>query len=32
MLTKRKLWAEKCVGQDRRFQSMLIESECKTKN
>ena len=32
MLTDRKLWAEKCIGQDRHFQPMLIESECKTKN
>jgi len=32
MLTARKLWAEKCVGQDRRFQPMLTESGCKTKN
>jgi len=28
----RKLWAEKCVGQDRHFQPMLIESERKMKN
>jgi len=32
MLTDRKLWAEKCIGQDRHFQPMLIASECKTKN
>ena len=32
MLTDRKLWAEKCVGQDRHFQLVLTESECKTKN
>jgi len=32
MLTERKLWTEKCGGQDRHFQPMLIESECKTKN
>jgi len=32
MLTDRKLWAKKCVGQDRHFRPMLIESECKTKN
>jgi len=32
MLTDRKLWAEKCVGQDRNFQPMLIESQRKTKN
>ena len=31
MLTERKFRAEKCVGQDRHFQPMLIESECKTK-
>ena len=32
MLTDRKLWAEKYVGQDRDFQPMLIQSECKMKN
>jgi len=32
MLTDRKLWAEKCVGQNQRLQPMLTESECKTKN
>jgi len=32
MLTDRKLWAKKCVGQDRQFQTVLIESQCKTKN
>ena len=28
----KKLWAEKCVGQDRHFQPKLTETECKTKN
>jgi len=32
MLTDRGFWAETCVGQDRHFQPMLVESECKTKN
>jgi len=32
MLTDRKLRVKKYVGQDRNFQPMLIESECKTKN
>jgi len=32
MLTERKLWAEKCGGQDQYFQPMLVESECKAKN
>jgi len=32
MLTDRKLWAERCVGQDRHFQPMLIESGWMTKN
>jgi len=32
MLTDRKLWAQKCVGQDRHFQPMPTESECNTKN
>ena len=32
ILTERKLWTERCVGQDRHFQPMLIESEWKTKN
>ena len=32
LLTDTKLWAEKCIGQDRHFQSMLIESDCKTKD
>jgi len=31
MLTDRKLWAERCFGQDLYFQPMLIESEWKTK-
>jgi len=31
MLTERKLWAEKCGGQDRQYQLMLIGSERKTK-
>jgi len=31
-LTERKFLAEKCVGYDRYFQPMLIESVCKTKN
>jgi len=29
---KLKMWTKKCIGQDRHFQPMLIESECKTKN
>ena len=32
MLTERKFRAEKCVGQDRHFQPILTESECKKKN
>jgi len=32
MLIERKLWAEKCIGQDQHLQPMLIESKCKTKN
>jgi len=32
MSTERKLWAKKCVGEDRHFQPMLNESVCKTKN
>jgi len=32
MLIDRKLWIKKCIGQDRHFQPMLIESECKAKN
>ena len=32
MWTERKLWTEKCAGQDRGFQPMLSESECETKN
>jgi len=32
LLTDRKLWAKKYIGQDRHFNPMLIESECKTKN
>jgi len=30
-LTEKMLWAEKCVDEDRRFQPMPAESECKTK-
>jgi len=32
MLTDRKLWAERSVGQDRHSQPMLIATKCKTKN
>ena len=32
MLTERKLRVQKCIGRDRHFQPMLIESECNTKN
>jgi len=28
----KKLWTEKCVGQDLHFQPMLTKSECNTKN
>jgi len=32
MLSDRKLWAKKCVGQDWHSQPMLTESQYKTKN
>jgi len=32
MLTKRKALAERCVGQDRHFLPVHIQSDCKRKN